>query len=136
MKLLADERFRLVKPNDFILETLIRLLIFFWADSLLFNSHSIRSNRLDLRFCRRNCIISEMDLLDFVDSTTHLSFLSAVDRCGPAVPACAQLRCYFIYSRLHSAIVIVMISFGFCSDHGLDPSLRKSGIFCFYYLLL
>ena len=135
MKLLADERFRLVELNGFFLETLIRLLIFFWADSLLFNSHSIRSNRLDLRFCRRNCIISEMDLLDFVDSP-DLSFLSAADRYGPSVPACAQIRCYFIYSRLRSVSVIVSIKLYFCSNLGPDPSLIKSGIFCFYYLLL
>ena len=58
-----------------------------------------------------------MDLLDFVDSTTHLSFL------------------HFTYSRLRSAIAIAMIGFCLWSDHGPDPSLRKSGIFCFiiYY---
>ena len=122
----ADERFRSVESNCFFFERLIIHLIFILADCCLFNFRLKNSSLLELHFYRKNCIISETDLSDFVDST-HLSFL------------------HFIYSRLNSAIVIVMIGFWaryslqvpcFCSNLGLDPSLRKSGIFCFYYLLL
>ena len=113
----ADERFHLVKSNYFFFKGLIIHLIFFLTDCRQFNFRLKNSSLLELHFYRKNCIISEMDLLDFVDFT-HLSFL------------------HFTYSRLRSAIAIAMIGFCLWSDHGPYPSLRKSGIFCFYYLLL